>query len=361
VTQAAHKQLRPRAWFATALAIVAIVAAGWMMLADRLLATSVTRAARGFLDTLSPEQRATASMPYDDERRVDWHFIPKPSRKGLKVGDMSEPQRAAASKLLQATLSEVGYDKAKTIMSLEEILRVLEGDKAQNIRDPLRYFFTIFGDPAEKDAWGLSVEGHHLSLNFVIDGDRVVSHTPAFFGANPAIVKNEVDNAPPVGTRVLKAEEELGFELLRSMSAEQRKTVVIAAEAPRDLRGAGEPQPPQTEAEGLAAAEFTDKQQQTLRGLIVAYLEKMPAEVSAQRLSEIEQAGFGKIHFAWAGADGPGIGHYYRLQGPTFLVEFVNTQPDSAGNPANHIHSVWRNLRGDFNVPLKAKSDGDQN
>lgn len=323
------------------------------MLADRQLAPAMSEAAQAFLATLSPEQRAAAVMPYADDRRVDWHFIPKAERKGIKAGDMSEPQREAAGRLLQSALSEVGYDKARTIMSLEEILRVLEGERAQNIRDPLRYYFTIFGDPAGRETWGLSVEGHHLSLNFVVQGDRVVSHTPAFFGANPAIVKNTVANAPPEGTRVLKAEEELAFELLHSLSAEQRTAATIAAEAPHDIRAGGEPQPPQTKPEGVAASQLDDAQQKTLRALLVSYTEKMPAEVSAQLWSEIEQAGFGNIHFAWAGADRPGVGHYYRVQGPTFLVEFVNTQPDSAGNPANHIHSVWRDLRGDFNVRLK--------
>lgn len=348
-----RKPYRVRLGAVVLLALVLLGAAGWTMLADRQAAASMTQAAQKFLGSLSADQQALAVVPFDDDRRVDWHFIPKPARKGLKVGDMSEPQRAAASQLLRSALSEVGYDKAKTIMSLEEILRVLEGAKAQNVRDPLRYYFTIFGDPAGKSRWGLSVEGHHLSLNFVVVGDRVVSHTPAFFGANPAIVKNQVENAPPDGTRVLKAEEDLAFQLLAALTPEQRKVAVISGTAPRDLRAGGEAQPPQTHPEGLPAAELTEPQQKILRSLLVAYTEKMPAEISAELWSEIEQAGFGKIHFAWAGADRLGIGHYYRVQGPTFLVEFVNTQPDAAGNVANHIHSVWRDLRGDFDVRLK--------
>jgi hypothetical protein len=339
---------------ATLLLTVALLCgAGWIAVADRSNAVDMTKAAGEFLDSLSAQERATALLPYEDDRRVDWHFIPKPARKGLKVGDMSQAQREAASQLLSTALSQVGYDKAKTIMSLEEILRVLEGAKGQNIRDPLRYYFTIFGEPVEKGRWGLSVEGHHLSLNFVVDSGRVVSHTPAFFGANPAIVKNEVPDSAPIGTRVLKAEEELAFELLGSLTPEQRKLAVIAAAAPRDIRAGGEPQPPSTAPEGIAVEKLNDAQKKVLRSLLVAYTEKMRAEISAELWSKIEQAGFDKIHYAWAGADQPGVGHYYRVQGPTFLVEFVNTQPDSAGNPANHIHSVWRDTSGDFNIRLK--------
>jgi len=338
---------------AVLLTVSLLCGVGWIAVADLSNAVDMTKAAQEFLDSLSADERATAVLPYDDDRRVDWHFIPKAARKGLKVGDMSQPQRDAASQLLRTALSEVGYDKSNTIMSLEEILRVLEGAKGQNIRDPLRYYFTVFGEPVEKGRWGLSVEGHHLSLNFVVDSGRVVSHTPAFFGANPAIVKNEVPNSPPVGTRVLKAEEELAFELLGSLTPEQRKMAVIAAEAPRDIRAAGEPQPPTTADEGIAVEKLNDVQKKILRALLVAHTEKKRAEVSAELWSKIEQAGFDKIHYAWAGPDRPGIGHYYRVQGPTFLVEFVNTQPDSAGNPANHIHSVWRDTSGDFNIRLK--------
>ena len=79
----------------------------------------------------------------------------------------------------------------------------------------------------------------------------------------------------------------------------------------------------------------------------------MPAEVATERLSAIEQAGFEKVYFAWMGAEKPGIGHYYKIQGPTFLIEFVNTQADAAGNPANHIHCLWRDMRGDFGIPIK--------
>ena len=149
---------------------------------------------------------------------------------------------------------------------------------------------------------------------------------------------------------MLKQEEPLAFDLLASLNDEQRKTAVIAEQAPREIRAAGEPQPPNTAAEGLPAGKMTDEQQKTLQSLIEVYAGNMPAEIGEERLEQIRKAGFENVYFAWAGADKPGIGHYYRIQGPTFLIELVNTQPDSAGNKANHIHSVWRNVAGDFGI-----------
>ncbi|MBX7072254.1 MAG: DUF3500 domain-containing protein [Pirellulales bacterium] len=313
----------------------------------------MTEAAQQFLSSLDDAGKAKAQAPFDDQRRVAWHFIPMPTRKGLQIKEMADAQRKAAHALLSAALSEAGYGKAQTIMELESILRALEHDRKDSpIRDPERYYFTIFGEPGLESKWGLSVEGHHLSLNFVVDKNRIVSHTPAFFGANPAVVQAEVGVGPKRGTRVLAQEELLAFELINSLGDDSRKQAIIGEKAPHDLRAAGEPQPPQTAPEGISAANLSVEQQETLRKLIAAYAANMPQAVAAARIEEIGNAGFEKIHFAWAGALQPGIGHYYRVQGPTFLIEFVNTQPDSAGNPANHIHSVWRDMQGDFAIPI---------
>jgi hypothetical protein len=305
--------------------------------------------ANDFLDGLSDDQRSQATMPFDDPGRLDWHFIPKEKRKGLQVKHMDDQQRQAAHRLLESAVSQLGYKKARTIMTLESLLRELEkGRQGTPLRDPERYYFTVFGKPADEGRWGWSVEGHHLSLNFVVADGKLVSVTPAFYGANPAEVRSDLDVGPKRGTRVLAAEEDRAFELLRSLSAETRKKAVIAEKAPPEIRAAGEPRPPQAAPEGLPAAEMTEKQVQLLESLIAAYTGNMAPEEAERRLAEVQEAGIKKIHFAWAGAQKPGIGHYYRVQGPTFVIEFINNQPDGSGNPANHIHSVWRQLAGDF-------------
>jgi hypothetical protein len=201
---------------------------------------------------------------------------------------------------------------------------------------------------------GLSVEGHHLSLNFVVEKGKVISSTPTVFAANPATVMADYPGTHAIkkGTRVLAKEETLALELVQSLTPEQRKTAIIAEKAPSEVRAAGEPQPPTDAAAGIAADKLTDAQRKMLIALLDAYCDNVPAEVSKARKAAIDKAGAEKVHFAWAGADKPGSGHYYRVQGPTFLIEFVNTQADSAGNPANHIHSLWRDMGGDFAVPI---------
>ena len=317
---------------------------------------AMTEEANKFLASLSAEQRAQASLTYDDPKRVDWHFIPKEGdkeREGLKIREMQDEQRKAAHALLKAVLSEAGYGKATKIMELESLLAELQKGKSGPLRDAERYYFVVFGKPSAEGRWGLSIEGHHLSLNFVVEKGNVISSTPTSLCANPAIVMN--DNVPSIakGTRVLAKEETLAFELLASLSADQKKEAVIADKAPSEIRAAGEPQPPKDAAAGIAAEKLTGKQRSVLQSLIEEYANNLPVDVAKERMEAIQREGIGQVHFAWAGADKPGVGHYYRIQGPTFVIELVNVQPDSAGNPANHIHSIWRDMTGDFAVSIK--------
>ena len=308
---------------------------------------SPAEAAARWIATLDADQQARGKLPFTDATRTDWHFVPKPARKGVQLRDMTPAQQEAALALLRATLSQAGYDKSLAIMSLEEILRRLEGTKAKNIRDPQRYFFTIFGTPAETGTWSVSIEGHHLSLNFMIRDGRLVDSTPQFMGANPAEVKTTYAGLPDRGHRVLRDEEALAFDLVRSLDDAARSRAVTA-EAPTEIRAAGAAEPPQEPTTGIAWTELTADQRAVLRRLVDAYCGWMTDEVAAERLRLIDAAGWDKIHFAWLGPLEPGIGHAYRVTGPTFLIEFVNVQPDAEGNPANHIHCVWRDLTGDF-------------
>lgn len=332
------------------LAVLLLSSAGTLTAINyRPAGVDMTQAARDFLAGLNAEQRSQATLKLDDPARLDWHFIPKDKRKGLQVKHMDSQQRKLAHALLASAVSQLGYDKAKTIMSLEAILHELEKDrKGAPLRDAERYYFTLFGQPSESDRWALSVEGHHLSLNFVVEDGKVVAVTPAFFGANPADVRGDYKVGPQRGTRVLHAEEDRAFELLKSLSAEQRSKAIIAEKSPADIRGAAEPEPPQTDPEGLPAGELKEEQIKLLWSLLEAYTDNMLVEIGQKRLAEVRDAGIKKVYFAWAGPDKPGIGHYYRVQGPTFVIEFCNNQPDGAGNPANHIHSVWRQMSGDF-------------
>ena len=345
-----------RRWLTAALAMIVIV--GTAVATTRAsavrhpTAVPLSQAATAWIDTLDADQKARGLRPFGEATRTDWHFVPKASRKGVQLRDMTPAQEQAALTLLRSALSQAGYDKSLVIMSLEEILRRLEGERAKNIRDPKRYFFTIFGTPADTGAWSLSVEGHHLSFNFAVRDGVVVDSTPQFMGANPAEVKTSYPALPEPGQRVLRDEEMLAFELVRSLTTVQQ-TEAVTAEAPKEIRAAGEPQPPQEPAAGIRWGSLSAEQQAVLRRLVDAYCDWMPAEVAAERRRLIDAApeGWGAVRFAWLGALEPGIGHAYRVTGPTFLIEFVNVQPDAEGNPANHIHCVWRDTTGDFDLP----------
>ena len=338
---------------ALALALLTILSAsGWTFLKQLSSGEGVRAAAEKYLETLSEDQRAQSSMAYDDKQRVDWHFIPKDHRKGLQIKEMKKPQRKTALALLRSCLSKVGYDKATKVMALESVLAELEKDrKGGPIRDSERYYYTVFGTPSESEKWGLSIEGHHLSFNFVVEKDKVISSTPMFYAANPTVV-GEAQLGLEKGERVLAKEESLAFDLVQSLDEKQRKSAIVAAEAPSEIRSAGEPQPPAYSEDGIALRDLEQEQKKLLRQLIAVYANNASVDVGQQRLNEIKEAGYNKVYFAWAGSDKPGIGHYYRIQGPTFLIEFVNTQPDAAGNPASHIHCVWRDVRGDFAIPV---------
>lgn len=333
--------------------IVLTPVAGWTFYRETSPGAELSDAAAEFVALLDDDQRKTALLSYEDDtdQRVNWHFIPKDHRKGLQIKHMNKQQREAAHELLQAALSQMGYSKAKQIMEIEALLAEIEG-KGRFVRDPERYYFTLFGAKFT-GRWGLSIEGHHLSLNFVVQDGKVISSTPQFFAANPALVKTENKSGFEMGTRILAKEETLAFDLVNDLDEAQQEAAIIDETAPREIRAAGETQPPQEAPAGIPASKLTSEQQKVLRQLVEEYAKAVPAKLSDERLAKIDADGFEGVYFAWAGATEPGIGHYYRIQGDSFLIEFVNTQPDVAGNPANHIHCVWRDMHGDFAIPVE--------
>jgi hypothetical protein len=301
-------------------------------------------AAQRFVAAMSADERAKAVLRFDDADRLRWHYVPREMhpRQGLLVQEMSPEVRPLAHGLLHSGLSQTGYLKATTIISLEAILHRLEpGGKLQ--RNPELYYFSVFGEPAARGRWGWRVEGHHLSLNFVVDHGKLVAATPAFFGANPARVK---DGSSRAGLMTLPREEDLARQLYQGLSPEQRSTALVAEKPPSDIRPTTL-KLPEDERVGLAASRLTEPQRAQLGQLIEEYASRMSAPLAEAWLHEIREAGTEKIHFAWAGGDQLGQPHYYRIEGPTFLIEYCNVQNGSDKQPANHIHSVWRSMLQD--------------
>ena len=303
-------------------------------------AAVMTDSAKAFLASLTPEQRAQATFPVQDDERFNWHYIPKP-RKGLPLRDMTPTQKQLAHALLAAGLSQRGYIKATTIMSLDEILKVMENGKGPR-RDPEGYFFTIFGEPSETGTWGYRIEGHHVSQNFTVSNGQV-QDAPSFFGSNPA----EVLDGPRKGLRVLAREDDLGRELIASLAPEQKKIAVVAEKAPNDiLTEASRQAALKGQPSGLEASKLNAHQRELLDNLLGEYVDNVPEQIAQVRQEQIKKAG-NNLYFAWAGGEKYRDPHYYRIQAPAFLIEFDDTQDN-----ANHIHSVWRDFDNDFGLDL---------
>ena len=300
----------------------------------------ITEAALRFLAALSDEQRARATFPFDDGERLHWQYVPM-ERKGLPLRDMTAYQRHLASGLLSAGLSQAGYIKAVTIMSLEDVLRVIENDSGER-RHPEKYYFSIFGSPSDTGIWGYRVEGHHVSQNYTIV-NGCVADAPSFFGANPA----EVLEGPRAGLRTLAGEEDLARAAIVGLDAGQRQIAIVHPEAYADILTAASRQAALVgHPSGLSASRMTAAQSDRLIALVEEYIGNVAAPVAEVRRRQLRESGE-DIWFAWAGGVGRGEPHYYRVQTPSFLIEYDNTQ-----NGANHIHAVWRDFTGDFGGDL---------
>jgi len=325
-----------------------------LTLTDRAPATAgrMASAALDFLASLDDAQRQTATLPFGDDRRYVWDYRPPEStpRNGLRLINMTDDQQRKALALLDIGLSTRGADQVRKIIDLEVPLLLqerLEHRVTPFIRHPEHYAVCIFGDPAGRAPWGWHVGGHHVGLHFtVIDGDRMAA-VPLFFGANPAVVRH----GPTKGQRTLPEEEDLARALLRSLPDDQKQLAVVSQTAFPDIltdkyRVANAFAPPR----GLAWAAMAGQQRDLLLQLVRHYVDRTNAELSGHYWRKLEADGWEALTFAWAGSDAVGQGHYYAIKAPSFLIEYDNTQ-----NGANHIHSVLRDISGDWGEDLLAR------
>jgi hypothetical protein len=242
--------------------------------------------------------------------------------------------------VLRAALSERGYTRVEDIMWLENVLRQTESDA--ELYGPQNYVFAVFGDPTGEGPWGWRIDGHHLSLNFTHAAGEVAA-TPVFYGANPATVPH----GPRAGLRALGAEEDLGRRLIRALGEEQRATALIAAKAPKDIVTGPEREHSLRAPAGLALGQMSEPNRNLTLCLVDQYIGTMRAETAEAERARLRDGGVERVHFAWAGELEPGRPHYYRLHGPTLVIEYDNTQ-----NNANHIHTVWHDPTREFGGDL---------
>ncbi|MDE0448883.1 MAG: DUF3500 domain-containing protein [Spirochaetaceae bacterium] len=303
-------------------------------------ARQMAAACGDLLESLDDEQRARATFRYLDGERLFWYYPPL-NRHGLPLLAMTEEQQRLAKRVLEAALSEQGYEEACAIIDHELILGEQERATGQVhwVRDPGRYYFTVFGDPHGDDPWGWRAEGHHLSLHFSVWGERVISTTPFFYGSNPA----EVLHGPKRGLRILARREDLALQLMDSLDRSQRSRAVIYDKAPWDILTYNSTRAVLPREEGLPGDRLDTGQQQMLTALVETYVGQVRSDVARHKLEHLRRDGVGHLRLAWAGSVARREGHYYRIHGGSFLVEFDNCQ-----NEANHVHSVWRDVENDF-------------
>ena len=363
------------------------------MSGDKSVVERMAEAAQALLDSLSADQRHQAQWEFpSDEERLRWFYTPT-DHGGLTLGDMRPVQQQLTMRLLATGLSRAGYVTAATIMGLENVLDELEAWRAsfghERGRDPARYYLRVFGAP-DADRWSWRFGGHHVSVHHTVIGGELRAFTPCFLGADPA-------SSPLLGPhqlRPLAACADLAFELLRSLTEEQRDVAVLSRVPPIDLVGAnrtvlGEGNGPlrlarvwrdewsgellerlerfqdaeeakigltgahvdalrfTTVPKGLPAAAMSGSQQELLKALLDTYVGRLPDEIAEREMAKVTGPSFPALHLAWAGSLEPSRPHYYRIQGHRLLVEYDNTTRD-----ANHVHTVWRDPVGDFGMDV---------
>lgn len=320
---------------------------------DRAPATAgrMAAAAMEFLAALNDQQRKAATLPFGNDRRYIWDYRPPEStpRNGLRLINMTSDQQRKALALLDIGLSTRGAHQVRQIIDLEVPLLAqerMDGRVTPFIRHPENYSVCIFGDPSRRAPWAWHVGGHHVALHFtVVDGDRIAS-VPLFFGTNPA----EVRHGPTAGQRTLPEEEDLARSLVRSLPPDQKRIAIVSPTAFPDIltdnyRVANAFAPPR----GLDWSSMGGEHRQQLSNLLRHYVERTNTELSALYWRKVE-AELGATTFAWAGGEERGQGHYYTIKAPSYLIEYDNTQ-----NGANHIHSVLRDISGDWGEDLLAR------
>ena len=322
-------------------------------------ARRMAETASRFLTSLDQPRRKAAQFVFEDHERFRWNYRPDGFdwdgrtfwHEGLRLINMTSAMQQAALALFDTGLSEYGAGRARAIVELENDLRVTERHTANFVRhvvrDPELYAFAVFGEPGGKAPWGWRAGGHHLGLHFTVVDGELIAPTPLFFGCNPS----EVRHGPNVGKRTLPEEEDRARDLLLSLAPERRGLARLSETAPTDiLTDAYRSANPSSTPRGLPFAQMSADEREKLVGLIKVYVNRTAEEIAAAHWHKIEQAGLDSITFAWLGAEQPSQGHYYAIKGPTFLIEYDNTQ-----DGANHIHSVWRDYTSDWGEDLLAQ------
>jgi hypothetical protein len=312
-------------------------------------------ATQRFLAELDASQRQKVAFPMEDPAWVRWSNIHVfVMRHGLLLEDMDSASREKALAVMASALSERGFAAARDVMKLNYTIG--EITQRWNEYGEWVYWLSVFGQPSPDRPWGWQMDGHHLIVNCAVIGDQLVL-TPLFMGSEPTLA----EGGKYAGTRVFEAEERLGLELARSLSAEQRRVAVLrdsilSTGAPLDGRRPAEDRVQGGALRdnlvlpyaGIAGERLAPEQQERLLELIDVYVGRMRPDHARLKMDEVRQH-LAETHFMWLGGLEEDSVFYYRIHSPVQLIEFDHLRGVALDNdePARtHIHTVVRTPNG---------------
>jgi hypothetical protein len=293
-------------------------------------------AVRRFTATVDPAKLKAASFPWNGPEWRNWNYFGASGyiKPGLRLEQLNAAEKAAAWDLLAVMWSKPGLEKARNVMLLQEVL-AQSGD-APDRRSPERLSISIFGQPAEKGAWGLRFEGHHLTQSFAIRDNRIVSVTPSSFSVRPA----RITSGKYAGLITIKDEEMLGRKLFGDLSPSQQSKARIGDTSPFNILSYAGRERANTGKVGLAAADMKEAQRELLWRLVEVYsVGHFPASLTAAQRGRIQSGDKAAVHFAWYGANTPEKSFGYRLIGDSFVIELMSVDPG-----AQHLHTIYHDL-----------------
>lgn len=297
-------------------------------------------AASAWIESLDATLRSEAMLPMNSGEWSAWSNLPATrDYAGVRLADMSEAQLKAAFTLFATSLSPAGFHKIKGILLGDDLLVPPGGNTGRMLFGSDNYWLILFGDPDPEKPWGWQLDGHHLGLNVTRVGDQITI-APSFIGTQPA----EVQWSPDQKFNPMQSEVDRAFRLLHSLDVDQRARTVLGERRQGFVAGPGNDDAV-PEKIGIRGSRLTPDQRQQLRDLIAEWVHLLPAQSAERRMTEIE-ASLPETHFAWFGETEDNSPVYFRIHGPTILIEFAHQ--NLGGNPLQHLHSVYRNPLNDY-------------
>ena len=316
----------------------------------------ITSAVQAFAAGLTEQERAAASLPFDDPARLSWTNLPvgMVKRPGIQFGALSSASKKRVHHVLTTLLSSQGYLKVTSLMTMDDVLNMLFAkayaekkvdEETWTMVQGLdwgfeNYYVSLWGKPGPDAPWGFKFEGHHISINCSSDGSRIAV-TPLFLGDDQA----EVTETKYSGLRVMSKEEDYAFRFINSLTPEQLKTATLSDEVPADI--ITRPDGPQRleKMQGLPVGPLANEQKELFRRLVAEYVNNLEFGKREAYWEQVE-SGLDKTHFAWIGSHEPDKPHYYVIHGPEIMIEYDNISWDKEG--ADHIHTILRDMNNDF-------------